>query len=51
MAFFQPNNEVLDVDRSKDAQKTADQGGIKAFYLQPGITNVRILPPFSTKKI
>jgi hypothetical protein len=51
MAFFTPNNEVLDADFSKDKRDVQEQGGVKAFYLQPGVTNVRILPPFSEKGV
>jgi len=51
MAFFTPNNEVLDADFSKDKRDVQEQGGVKAFYLQPGVTNVRVLPPFSQKGV
>jgi len=51
MEFHQPNAEALDADRSKDARQVAEQGGVKAFYLQAGVTNVRILPPFSAKGV
>lgn len=51
MTFFQPNNEALNADFSKDKRETQEQGGVKAFYLQPGVTNVRILPPFSEKGV
>ena len=49
--FFTPNNEVLDAEFSKDKREVQEQGGVKAFYLQPGVTNVRILPPFSAKGV
>lgn len=51
MQFHQPNAEALDADRSKDARQVAEQGGVKAFYMQPGVTNVRVLPPFSEKGV
>jgi hypothetical protein len=51
MQFHKPNDETLNQDFSKDKREVAEQGGVKAFYLQPGVTNLRILPPFNERGV
>lgn len=51
MQFHKPNDEALNADHSKDKREVSEQGGVKAFYLQPGVTNLRILPPFNERGV
>lgn len=51
MQFYAPNNQALEADRAKDAREAIEQDGPKAFYLKPGVTQVRILPPFSDRGV
>lgn len=51
MKFYSPNNEALAADRSKDAREVANQAGVAQFFLKPGITHVRVLPPFNERGV
>lgn len=51
MKYFAPNEQQLEQDRARDRKEAVEQEGPRAFYLKPGITTVRILPPYSEKGV
>jgi len=44
--FFQPNRELLDQERARDAKENVELDGPKPFRLEKGVTEFRVLPPF-----
>jgi hypothetical protein len=49
--FFQPNNEALEADFAKQKREAVQEGEIRPFQLQKGVTELRILPPFNERGV
>lgn len=50
--FFEPNQEALQKEYKKDRKERVDNdtsNNVPAIFLKPGVTQLRILPPYSEK--
>jgi hypothetical protein len=47
--FYETNEETLNAELSKDRKESVEREG--AFFLRPGVTQIRVLPPYNQKGV